>query len=122
MNPSYAASGLNVSADLLNAWTPSNPNATVPSLSAVNATLEGSSDRFLFKSDFVRLKNVSVGYTFSKKTLGNLPINSIKVFAQAENVYTFTGWKGFDVEPITTYSLNVYPNPKTYSLGVNVDF
>ncbi|MFS4430098.1 SusC/RagA family TonB-linked outer membrane protein [Chryseobacterium sp. S90] len=122
MNPSYAASGLNVSADLLNAWTPNNTNATVPSLSAVNSTLEGSSDRFLFKSDFVRLKNVSVGYTFDKKALGNLPINSIKVFAQAENIYTFTGWKGFDVEPITTYSLNVYPNPKTYSVGVNVDF
>lgn len=122
MNPAYAASGLNVSADLLNSWTPNNTNATLPSLSAVNSTLEGSSDRFLYKSDFVRLKNVSIGYTFSKKLLGDLPINSIKVFAQAENIYTFTGWKGFDVEPITTYSLNVYPNPKTYSIGVNVDF
>jgi TonB-linked SusC/RagA family outer membrane protein len=122
MNPSYAASGLNVSADLLNSWNPGNTNATLPSLSAVNSTLEGSSDRFLYKSDFVRLKNVSIGYTFSKNTLGNLPVNSIKIFAQAENIYTFTGWKGFDVEPITTYSLNVYPNPKTYSLGVNVDF
>ncbi|RXM60284.1 hypothetical protein BOQ60_23880 [Chryseobacterium sp. CH1] len=67
MNPAYAASGLNVSSDLLNAWNPNNTNSTVPGLSAVNATLSGSSDRFLFKSDFVRLKNVSVGYTFSKK-------------------------------------------------------
>jgi TonB-linked SusC/RagA family outer membrane protein len=122
MNPSYAGSGLNVSSDLLNAWTPGNTNTTVPSLTAVNSTLAGSSDRSLFKSDFVRLKNVSIGYTFSKTVLGNLPVNSIKVFAQAENIYTFTGWKGFDVEPITTYSLNVYPNPKTVSLGVNVDF
>jgi len=122
MNPSYAVSGLNVSSDLLNAWTPNNINTTVPSLTAVNATLEGSSDRFLYKSDFLRLKNVSIGYTFSKNSLGNLPVNSIKVFAQAENIYTFTGWKGFDAEPITSYSLNVYPNPKTVSLGVNVDF
>lgn len=111
----------NLSADLLNAWTPDNRNTDVPSLGAKNLSL-GSSDRFLRRSDFIRLKNVSVGYNFTKEQLGKLPVKGIKVFVQAENLYTWTKWKGFDPEPITSYSLNVYPNPKTVSVGLNVDF
>lgn len=122
MNPNYAANNINVSANLLNAWTPQNTGSDVPNIDATNATLGGQSDRFLHKSDFIRLKNVSLGYNFTKEQLGKLPVRGIKVFVQAENLYTWTDWKGFDPEPITTYSLNVYPNPKTVSVGVNVDF
>ena len=122
MNPDYSTIGINVSSDLLNAWTPDNTNTNVPALEASNAVLDGSSDRYLFKSDFIRLKNISLGYNFTKSQLGNLPVRSIKIFVQAENLYTWTDWKGFDPEPVTTYSLNVYPNPKTVSVGVNVDF
>ncbi|MGG7470473.1 SusC/RagA family TonB-linked outer membrane protein [Chryseobacterium arthrosphaerae] len=122
MNPNYAANNINVSADLLNAWTPDNTNTNVPSVEADNTGRDGSSDRFLYKSDFIRLKNVSLGYSFTKNQLGNLPIRGVKVFVQAENLYTWTSWKGFDPEPVTTYSLNVYPNPRTVSVGLNVDF
>lgn len=122
MNPDYSTIGINVSSDLLNAWTPDNTNTNVPALEASNAVLDGSSDRYLFKSDFIRLKNISLGYNFTKNQLGNLPVRSIKIFVQAENLYTWSNWKGFDPEPVTTYSLNVYPNPKTVSVGVNVDF
>ena len=120
MDPN-AAANRNLSADLLNAWTPDNKNTDVPSLGASNLNL-GSSDRFLHRSDFIRLKNISLGYTFNKNQLGKLPVRGIKVFVQAENLYTWTKWKGFDPEPITSYSLNVYPNPKTVSVGLNVDF
>ncbi|QQQ26783.1 SusC/RagA family TonB-linked outer membrane protein [Chryseobacterium indoltheticum] len=122
MNPAYAGNNINVSADLLNAWTPTNTNTDVPSVTASNLQLDGQSDRFLRKSDFIRLKNISLGYNFTKNQLGNLPVKSIKLFVQAENLYTWSDWKGFDPEPVTTYSLNVYPNPRTYSVGVNVDF
>lgn len=116
-----AAANRNLSADLLNAWTPQNKDTDVPGLKATNSSL-GSSDRFLRRSDFIRLKNVSLGYSFNKNQLGKLPVRGIKVFIQAENLYTWTKWKGFDPEPITSYSLNVYPNPKTVSVGLNVDF
>ncbi|OCA69664.1 hypothetical protein BBI01_16155 [Chryseobacterium artocarpi] len=121
MNPNYS-DGNNVSADLLNAWTPDNRNTDVPALEADNTGRDGSSDRFLKSTDFIRLKNVSLGYSFTKDQLGKLPVRGIKVFVQAENIYTWTKWKGFDPEPVTTASLNVYPNPKTVSVGLNVDF
>ncbi|WP_417427732.1 SusC/RagA family TonB-linked outer membrane protein [Halpernia sp.] len=122
MDPSYAAANLNVSADLLNAWTPTNSNSNIPSVSATNAGKEGSSDRFLFKSDFIKLKNIEVGYSLPKSILKNMPIKALRIFVQGENLYTWSHWKGFDAEPVTTYSLNVYPNTKVISLGVNVDF
>lgn len=121
MDPSTAAV-YNGSADILNAWTPTNTATDIPAIKANNAGLEGSSDRFLYKTDFVRLKNVSIGYNLTKKHLGNMPINSIKIFAQAENLVTWTNWRGFDPEPIAQYSLGVYPNPKTVSVGFNVEF
>ncbi|SIS31353.1 TonB-linked outer membrane protein, SusC/RagA family [Chryseobacterium joostei] len=116
-----AAANRNLSSDLLNAWTPQNRDTDVPALKATNLSL-GASDRFLHRSDFIRLKNVTLGYNFSKSQLGKLPVRGIKVFVQAENLLTWTDWKGFDPEPITSYSLNVYPNPKTVSVGLNVDF
>ncbi|WP_185290059.1 SusC/RagA family TonB-linked outer membrane protein [Chryseobacterium lactis] len=122
MNPQYAANGLNVSRDLLNAWTPDNKGSDIPSLRAENAGSVGSSDRFLYKTDFIRLKNVSIGYSFTKSMLQNLPIRSLKLFVQAENLYTWSDWRGYDPEPVTRYSLGVYPNPKTVSVGVNVEF
>ncbi|MCW3162155.1 SusC/RagA family TonB-linked outer membrane protein [Chryseobacterium oryctis] len=121
MDPYYAANGLNVSKELLNAWTPSNSNSDIPAIDAYNAGVEGSSDRFLRKTDFIKLKNVSVGYNFSKDLLRNLPIKSLKIFLQAENIYTWTDWKGYDPEPIKDYSLGIYPNPRTVSVGVNVE-
>ncbi|MGE8434614.1 SusC/RagA family TonB-linked outer membrane protein [Chryseobacterium joostei] len=116
-----AAANRNLSSDLLNAWTPQNRDTDVPALKATNLSL-GASDRFLHRSDFIRLKNVTLGYNFSKSQLGKLPVRGIKVFVQGENLFTWTDWKGFDPEPITSYSLNVYPNPKTVSVGLNVDF
>ncbi|SDQ35057.1 TonB-linked outer membrane protein, SusC/RagA family [Chryseobacterium soldanellicola] len=124
MDPSSIGvqSGFNFSGDILNSWTPENTNTNVPSLNATNLGTDGSSDRFLYKTDFIRLKNVTFGYNFKKDMLRGLPISSIKVFVQAENLVTWTNWRGYDPEPLFSYSLSVYPNPKVVSVGLNVQF
>lgn len=122
MDPSSLGTGANFAGDILNSWTPENTNTNIPSMTANNSGLEGSSDRYLFKTDFIRLKNITFGYNFSKDLLKNLPITGIKVFVQGENLATFTKWKGYDPEPMFAYSLGVYPNPKTISVGLNVQF
>ena len=119
MDPS-SANNYNVSNHLLNAWTPENTMTDIPSLNAYNIGTEGMSDRFLYKTDFIRLKNVTIGYGLSKKDLDRLPIKSFKIFVSGENLVTWTDWKGFDPEPVGTYSLGVYPNPRSVSLGVNI--
>lgn len=108
---------------LLNAWTPTNTETDVPSLvSSANTSLVNNSDAFLTRTDFIKLKNVSVGYNFKKSQLEGMPIKGLKVFAMGENLLTFTNWKGYDPEPVKSGSIGVYPNAITYSLGVNVEF
>lgn len=49
-------------------------------------------------------------------------MKSLKVFLQGENLVTWSKWRGLDPEGINRYSLSVYPNPRTVSFGVNVEF
>lgn len=112
----------NQSADMLNAWSPTNLNGDIPSLTATNLQLADYSDRFLKDASFVRLKNLSVGYSLPKSVLQNTFVKGLKVFVQAENILTWTKWRGYDPEPNFAYSLSVYPNMKTVSLGANIEF
>lgn len=112
----------NVTADLLNAWTPTNVVTNVPSLFASNVDYDYNSDRFLKDASFIRLKTISLGYSVPKRVLDGTSIRGLKVYAQAENLYTWTKWQGYDPEPVFTSSVSVYPNVRTISLGVNVDF
>ncbi|MDV3822197.1 SusC/RagA family TonB-linked outer membrane protein [Elizabethkingia anophelis] len=121
----YDASAIgvtNLSSDMLDSWTPDNKNASMPSLNAYNTGVDGSSDRYLKSTAFIKLKSLTLGYTVPKSVLGNMPVKSLKVFLQGENLVTWSKWRGLDPEGINRYSLSVYPNPRTVSFGVNVEF
>lgn len=114
----------NVSSELLNAWTPTNTNTDVPALEATNLGLASDySDRNLFNSSYVRLKALTFGYSISKSLLEGTGISSLKLFVQGENLLTWTDWKGYDPENSTvTFTTGIFPNPKVFSFGINVDF
>lgn len=120
LNPAYMRSGYNVSADLLNAWTPDNRDTDIP---ALNAPVSSITDRLLFDASYLRLKNITFGYNVPKRFFNeNAVIKSAKIFVQGENIMTWTKWRGYDPEGLGTFPLSVYPNPRTFSLGVNLDF
>lgn len=112
----------NVSSQLLNAWSSTNTTSNVPSLFAANVALDGNSDRYLTDASFLRFKSFTVGYSIPSKKLANTPIKSFKIFVQGENMFVWTKWKGFDPEGFTTFPLGAYPNPRTISLGTNIEF
>lgn len=121
-NPSYVGD-MNVSADLLNAWTPTNTDTTVPSLTATNfSSVLDYSDQYLKDASYIRLKNVSFGYTFSKEMLKKSFMSSLKVYVQGENLYTWTRWKGFDPESSESSNLGRFPSPRVITFGLNVEF
>jgi TonB-linked SusC/RagA family outer membrane protein len=111
-----------VSANMLNAWTSTNTNTDVPSLSATNLGVGDSSDRFLRDASFVRLRNVQIGYNVPKKYLGNSFITDLSFTLQGENLYNFTKWQGFDPESDRTADNYQYPTPKLYTFGLQVKF
>jgi len=111
------------SRDILRAWTPTNRNTDIPALNAPGlSTYTG--DRFLFNSDYLRLRNVTFGYNVPQKHLTGIKaigLKSAKAFFTGENLVTFTGWRGNDAEGFDE-DQNRYPTPRIISLGLVLGF
>ncbi|MFC7346681.1 SusC/RagA family TonB-linked outer membrane protein [Chryseobacterium zhengzhouense] len=121
MDPTSLGS-FNASSDLLNAWTPSNTNTTVPSLTAANLGLDGNSDRFIVDASYLRLRNVQLGYTLPQTILKGTFINNLSVYVQGENLFTVSKWRGWDPESNRAGDQNQYPTPRIFTLGLDVKF
>ena len=81
------------------------------------------SDRFVEDGSYIKFKNVTLGYTFPKRLVEKVKLNSARVYLSAQNLLTFTNYTGFDPEvPVNGIDLNVYPVTRTFSAGVNLIF
>ena len=88
------------------------------------------SDRYIEDGSYLRIKNITLGYTFPKKWLQKVKIENLRVQVNIQNLLTFTKYTGYDPEiGASTASVNVmgldngrYPSPTTYSFGVNLTF
>jgi len=74
-------------------------------------------------ADQVRLQDISIGYDISKRQITKLPFANIRIYAYINNVSLL--WKankdGIDPDYVANGTL-IYPNPRTYSLGLKVGF
>ncbi|MNY11311.1 TonB dependent receptor [compost metagenome] len=77
---------------------------------------------------FLRLNNITLGYTFPVKLISKAKINRLRVYATANNVAVITGYSGFDPEvnvrssnPVTPgVDYSAYPRSRTYIFGINL--
>jgi TonB-dependent starch-binding outer membrane protein SusC len=108
--------GSNKTVSVLDRWTETNTNGKIHS-GALNTDGGDNYLNSVYVEDasFVRLRNVTLGYT----TSGSKFIKSFRVYADAQNLLTFTKYKGLDPE---TSEFLQYPNARTYTLGLNVSF
>lgn len=113
--------------DIKNRYIPGvNETSDIPAFSSTNRNFTQST-RFLEKADFIRLKNVSLSYDISKSKLKNAL--GIKLFISATNLFTITGYSGIDPEANSAagdirqgIDYGSYPNAKTYTGGVTLNF
>lgn len=129
----------NAGTDVLNAWTPTNTNTNVPR--AVNGDPNNNSrtsDRFIESGSYMRVKNLSIGYTIPADVLGRLTkntLNKLRVYVSATNLLTFTKYTGLDPEigvngnsgdtsKLLTNGIDYgqYPQPRTVLVGLNFGF
>lgn len=96
----------------------------------------GMSDYYVDKGDYLRLKTLTVGYTFDRNVIKKLKMQKLRVYATVQNLFTFTGYKGFDPELGETYANEIdnygvteigvdrgqFPQPRTFIIGINVNF
>jgi len=108
------------STDILNNWTPNNTDAPLPSYNASNRGLDDFSDRFLENSDYLRLRYVSLGYEIPQRYLQKISLRGASVFVSAENLLTFTEWKGYDAETQDPFASRDYPNPRIITAGIEI--
>lgn len=110
------------SRDMLDRWTPENPNTDVVRLTTdPKSSWTKESDRFLVDRSFLKLKNITLTYNLPQEWLRKIKLNSASLFFQAENLFTLTKEQGLDPEQTfagTTYFR--YPSMRTISLGLNV--
>ena len=116
------SNGGNKTSRWLDRWSESNPNGSMPRL---GGTINNNYSSFwLTKGDYLRLKNLEIGYTFRQREfLTKLGVQSIRLYLAGTNLLTFTSLDDYDPEKLSTDSRNdVHPNTRTYSFGVNVKF
>jgi TonB-linked SusC/RagA family outer membrane protein len=110
-------------------WTPENPGTTMPrAVQGDPNNNRRTSDRFLEDGSFLRIKNLSLGYTLPSGVLRKIRLRTLRIYASAQNLYTFTRYSGYDpeVNSLTDQSLvfgsdfHVMPQPRTFLLGVHI--
>ena len=122
---------VNSNAEILGRWqSPQNPgDGSVPKLyygkaSFINLTADGSS-RWVEDGDFLKLQNLSIGYTLPKDICKKMMIEKLRVYAQAQNILTITGYSGLDPEGYTVIpgvDWNGNPQQRTFLIGLNIGF
>lgn len=119
---------LNQYATYANRWTPENPNSDIPAATNSSSNRVISS-RIIEDGSYLRLKNVTLGYTFPAKLIKKYKIDKARVYVAAQNLWTCTGYSGYDPEvsvrnsamtPGLDYSS--YPRAYSISLGVSLGF
>ena len=115
---------------MLGRWTGEGTSNKYPRLAVGDATNWMVSDLYVCDGSYLRLKNITLGYTLPKALTRKLTIERLRFYVQAENLVTWTKYWGFDPEissgPDGIKSLGidrgVYPQARTFTVGVNVSF
>ncbi|HIZ34056.1 MAG TPA: SusC/RagA family TonB-linked outer membrane protein [Candidatus Bacteroides merdigallinarum] len=124
MSSPSGSTGYNFHKDLLNAWTPENPNSNIPRFQLNDSYTAGTSTRFLTSASYLNIQNINVGYTLPTKWTKKLAIESLRLYMSAENVFYWSKRKGFDPRQTFSGSTNsTYYSPmRTISGGVTFTF
>lgn len=111
-------------------YSAANPGGTLPRFTADNVNNRYVSDRYIEDGSYLRIQNITLGYRLPGKIAGKNIFSSARIYATAQNLYTFTKYSGYDPE-IGSYNSSIklqnvdmghYPVPRTFTAGINVEF
>ncbi|RWY55819.1 SusC/RagA family TonB-linked outer membrane protein [Mucilaginibacter gilvus] len=131
----YSIAGLsglyqNQLASVSNFWTPTNSDSNIPTPRGGDNPNLKNSDRFIESGSFLRIQNVSIGYSLPSAWIKKVKLNRLRVYASGQNLYVFTPYKGLDPEIgslnqdafLTGVDVGRYPAPRTITFGINAEF
>ncbi|MBZ4187305.1 TonB-dependent receptor [Niabella beijingensis] len=110
----------------LDSWTPENTGAAYPRVLTTqtqNAAIQNPSSFWVRKADYLRFKNLQIGYSFSDQLLSRIGIKKLRIYYSGQNIATFTSFfKWVDPEAPAGERGYTYPQVKVNTIGVNVTF
>lgn len=112
----------------LDRWHGEGTSNTVPRVTTAATGNTIFSDYYVEDASYFRIQNVQLGYTFSQKLTEKAGITKLRLYAAVNNLYTFTKYRGFDpgatsdVPMASGIDYGFYPVPRTYMIGVNLNF
>lgn len=126
MNNQYT----NQLAVVLDRYTATNTGATTPRFNQWSNNNIRISDRYVEDGSYLRIQNVSLGYNLPKSIISKAKFASLRIYASVQNLYTFTNYSGYDPElgalnnRVTFMNVDNghYPNPRTFTIGTNIEF
>ena len=113
---------------VLDRWTGEGTSNSVPRVTTGANTNRLFSDYFVEDASFLRIQNIQLGYSLTPEMIQKAGISKVRLYVAANNLYTFTKYKGYD--PGASNGLPIgggiddgfYPIPRTYMLGLNINF
>lgn len=124
----YQQMGMNQYASYNDRWTQENRSNSLYRVGG-QGPMDYLSDRTLEDGGYLRLKTVSLGYTMPKNIVNAIRFKDLRIFASAQNLLTFTKYKGLDPEVSVRHSVltqgfdySAYPQARTIAFGLNATF
>ena len=120
----------NFTTEIFERWHGEGTSNTMPRLSSSsNSNWNRISDLYIEDGDYLKIKNITLGFDF-KKAFKKIPVQQLRLYVTAQNVFTFTGYSGMDPEIgygagngwASGIDLGYYPSARTYMVGLNVKF
>ena len=108
-----------------NAWTAdryaANEKISYPALTTGSSSSLQSNEFFYSKNNYMRLKNVVLGYTLPKRWSSKLKLEKMRFYISGANLLTTSSLKFDNLDP-EQYSYSVYPIYRTFNIGLNLNF
>jgi hypothetical protein len=122
----------NQSTATLNRWKPGaedgNADATLPRAELDRTQNQRLSDRYIEDGDYLRLKNLTIGYTIPTAFSGRIGVDRLRIYLQGQNLLTFADYSMYDPEVGSSGNLNIgidrgtYPVPRIFLGGIQLNF
>lgn len=113
--------GSNYGDRTLDAWTPQNSGSSIPALTRIDNNNEARESTYLWEpADYLKLRNLTIGYTPGKEFLERFRLNGARIFIQGQNLFTIKNSDTVAQDPETPNA--TFPVPRRFMFGVNLTF
>ncbi len=110
-------------------WTTSNTSGSIPRPNSYDSDKYENSSAMIFDGSYFKIKQIQLGYTFPRKWMSKIRVNTLRIYASLDDFITFTSYPGFDPEAVSTDAVSgigldtgIFPNPRKVVFGVNLEF